>query len=311
VSPEAAKALAAATAFLTSREDSSHGFAVQLRSVSDGHLLRTLLPADRSKSEGAIVEPDGSLLLASGGRCSTMLTRLDLKTGQQRTVAKLPESASDIVVNPAGTKIAYVTYPTCQVNTCGNCASFFPNVLVVRDLITGRSTRTSTSRAGQPLVDLSWSPDGQQVAAAYRGDLPRVLRFNALTPKFAAARPLMARLGCDYGAATWTNTGIVAAQTCGDSNGFVSPSRLVETTLTGAVVATWPLPACVDGIGFATTPDRSKTLVSVAVGYGNGACRSHGPHGDNPVIHILSIDGPHLRPVVEFSDSLSTILIGY
>src|SRR6185312_2003980 len=114
--PEAAKALAAGTAFLTWHGDSSRGLALELRSVGDGHLLRTLLPADPTKGEAAIVEPDGSLLLASGGRCNTTLTRLDLTTGRQQTVGKLAESASDIVVNPAGTKIAYVTYPTCEVN---------------------------------------------------------------------------------------------------------------------------------------------------------------------------------------------------
>ena len=285
-----------------------------MRAISDGHVLRTVLRTGAQAALAVSAEPEGSVLVAENGRCSSTLKRLDLTSGRERVIRRIPEVVSDMVVNPSGTKVAYVAQLGCDAyscpSVCAGPAGFLPSVLVVSDLSTGRSIRTSTDQAGHPLMSLAWSPDGRQIAAAYWGDNKELLRFSAVAPNFAKARRLAARLGCHYIAATWTRTGIIAAEAC-DSDDFPSPGRLVETTTTGVVRASWRLPDCVNGVGLASTPDGSHTLVEAGIGYGNGACKSHGIHGDNPSSHIAIIDGARLRTVVDLNDNLAVNLASY
>lgn len=243
--PESAKALATGAAFLTLSGTAGRGFAVQVRAVSDGHLLSTVFRSGSSTTLAVATAADGSVFVAENGHCTSTVRRLDLATGAQPVIRTNAEDASGMVVNPAGTKIAYVAQPTCPTyscpSVCAGPAAFAPNVLVVTDLATGRTTRTSTDSPVHPLVGLTWSPDGTQIGAEYLGNTTKVLRFNALAPSFATARPITARPGCAYIATTWTRSGIVSAEGCGNDT-FLSPGRLVETTLAGAVRASWPLP---------------------------------------------------------------------
>jgi hypothetical protein len=256
--------------------------------------------------------PDGSVLVAENGHCSSTLKRLDLTTGRERLIRTIPEAVSGMVVNPSGTKIAYVAQLRCGYTCPGVCAGlagFLPSVLVVSDLTTGRSIRTSTDQAGHPLMSLAWSPDGTQIVAAYWGDNQQLLRFSAAAPNFAKARRLAARLGCHYVAATWTRIGIIAAEACGSES--FSSGRLVEATTTGVVKAAWPLPDCINGVSLVSTPDGAHTLVGAGIGYGSGACRTHGIHRDNPISHIAMVDGARLRTVVDLNDDLAVDLAGY
>jgi hypothetical protein len=312
--PESAKALATGAAFLALSGDAGRGFALQLRSSRDGHVLATVFRSAGSTTLAAGAEPDGSVLVAENGECTSTLIRLDLATGRQLAVRTIAEDVSGLVLNPAGTKIAYLAQPTCRTETCHSAcaglAAYPPNVLVVMDLPSGRSTRTSTESPGHPLMGLSWSPDGTQIAAAYWGNTNKVLRFNALAPSFALARPITARPGCEYIATTWTRSGIVSAEGCG-SDGLLSPGRLVETTLTGAVRASWPLPQCVGRVILTSTAGRAGALVQTDIGYGNGACSAPSANGYSPLTRIATIDGARLRTVNELHDDLAVSLGGY
>jgi hypothetical protein len=312
---EGTKVLATGAAFLTTSGGPGRGLTLQLRSASDGHVLRTVFtPAGSTTSLSVATAADGSVLVAENGRCGSRLIRLDGATGRQRTLRTIPDDVSDLVLDGAGTRIAYVTQPTCSKAVCpGACAGpagFLPSVLVVMDLTTGRSTRTSTDAPGHPLWSLSWSPDGTQLVAFYDGNAPGLLRFDSRAPNFATATRIPTRPGCEYMAVTWTRTGIVAAESCGNQ-GLLSPGRLVETTPTGAVQASWPLPDCIDGLHLTSTPNGSGTLVEANIGYGNGACSTRQANGVSPLTRLAAIDGQQLRTVIDLRDYLEVRLAAY
>ena len=318
--PESATLLAKGAAFLTLSGQAGKGFAVQLRAVSDGHVLATAFRSGSSTTSlEASAEPDGSVLVAENGHCSSTLLRLDLAAGRQQAIRTIPEDVSDLVLNPAGTKIAYLAEAACPISTCrGSCAGlagFLPNVLVVMDVSTGRSTRTGTDDPGHPLMNLAWSPDGTQIAAPYEGNTQRLLLFSALAPNFADAKRVAARPGCAYIGSTWTRTGIIAAEACRDAAfsaiSAFSPGRLVEITPTGAIRSFWRLPDCINGLTLASTPNGAAALVQADIGYGNGACSTPQANGFNPLTRIAMIDGTRLRTVIELRDGLSVNLASY
>ncbi|HEX4016437.1 MAG TPA: hypothetical protein VHX15_06825 [Frankiaceae bacterium] len=313
--PISAALLVKGAAFLTISSESGRGFSLQLRAINDGHTLGTVFrSASSTTSLEAAAEPDGSVLAAQNGHCSSTLLRLNLAAGRQQVIRRIPEEVSDMVLNPSGTKIAYLAQRTCSHYTCpSSCAGpagFLPNVLVVMDVLTGRSSRTGTDTAGHPLMNLTWSPDGTQIAAAYYGNTTKLLRFNASAPDFAAATAIAARTGCEYIATTWTRSGLISAEACGRDLSF-SPGRLVETTPTGAIRNSWRLPDCVNGLSLASTPNGMGTLVQVDIGYGDGACATAQADAVNPLTRIAMIDGTRLRTVIELRDGLAVNLAGY
>lgn len=307
--PGLSDGLVTGTAFLALSGRSERASAVQLRAVSDGHVLGNVAGVSGSPTSLSMsVAPDGSVVAAENGRCTSTVMRLDVGSGRPRVIRTIPENVSDLALNPAGTKIAYLTQPTCSTRicsgTCAGAAEFNPSVLVVLDLSTGRSTRTSTDNPGHPLMSPAWSPDGTQIVAVYLGDATALLRFDARAPDFATATPIAARPGCAYIATTRTRTGFVSAETCGNPV-LLSPRRLVETTATGAVQASWPLPDCIDGLTLTSTPSGSRTLVEADIGYGNAACSTP------QLTRIAEIDGARLRTVTELRGGSRVRLAGY
>ena len=314
-SSQSATALTTGAAFLTTSGGAAKALTVQLRAASDGHVLEDLLSTSGSTTSLSVSPAaDGSVLVAENSSCRSTLIRLDLASGRRGTIRSIPDDVSDLVVDPTGTRIAYLTQPTCSPSVCpGRCAGaagFLPNVLVVMDLATGRSTRTSTDNPGHPLWSLGWSPDGTQLVAFYDGNAPGLLRFDGRAPNFATATRIATRPGCQYVAATWTRTGIVAAESCGNPD-LLSPGRLVETTPTGAVQASWPLPDCINGLGLTSAPNGSTTFIETDIGYGNGSCSTRQANGVSPLTRMAAIDGRQLRTVIELRDGLDVRLAAY
>ena len=295
-------ALVTGADFLTIRDGGLTPAVLQVRAAGDGHLVRTLLTADRATTVlSAAVASDGTVLVAQSDDCTTTLSRLDLNGGQE-LIRTIGTDVSDVAIDRYGDRIAYLTHPTCTTwrctGTCAGPAVLAPNVLVVLDLRTGTSLRTVTDNAGHPLSTLRWSPDGTRIAATYMGDRWQLLVFDAARPSFGNALRVPARTGCSYLAATWSGTGLIAAEACGTSAANFSPGRLVAIRLTGEPLASWPLPACIDGTALASTPDGSRTLVQTNIGYGNGSCATPEANGTNQLTPLSEVMSKRLRPVM-------------
>jgi hypothetical protein len=314
--PQPTRTLASSAAFLTMRGDPARGLTFELRAISDGHVLDTVLRAKGlSGIASAAAAPDGSVLMAQNGECSSSLKRLDLTTGGVKTIRTIPGQVYGMVVDPSGTKIAYLTYATCNTFSCPRgCAAPSagpPDVLVVLDLTSGHAIRTIADSQVGFLEDVTWSPDGTQLAIIASGrSSPELLLLSARAPNFAAARPITARLGCRYIAATWPATGIIAAETCnGDT--YV-PSRLVDLTPAGVVRAAWRLPACVAGLRLASPPGGSRTLVDTDIEYDQDrTCAVTEGSGLVRFSRISIIDGTRLRTVLQTPSALEVSLMSY
>ena len=295
-------ALVTGADFLTIRDGGLSPAVLQLRATGDGRLVRTLLTADRTSTVlSAAVASDGTVLVAQSDDCTTTLSRLDLN-GSRELIRTIGTDATDVAIDRYGDRIAYLTHPTCTSWRCtGTCAGLegeLPNVLVVLDLKTGASLRTATDKVGHPLSTLRWSPDGTRIATIYSGDRQQLLVFDAARPSFSNAIRVTARTGCSYLAATWSGSGLIAAEACGTPAASFSPDRLVAIRLTGEPLASWPLPACIDGTELASTPDGSRTLVQTSIGYGNGSCATPAANGANQLSPLSEVMIRRLRPVM-------------
>lgn len=264
----------AANTFVTTTNEPGSGYTVQVRSMDHGTVVWDPVQGHSPTTVSATHDSTGTLIVALTTGCQATIERLDPKTGHVVVVRHLRQDVGNIALSPDGSRLAYVTHPTCSVPDCnGSCAGaamFNPNVLAVLDLTTGRSTRTATDTPGHPLFGLSWSPDGQQIVAGYNGNRDQLLIFDAANPNFATAHRVPDPGGHGYSAPAWTTSGIVAAQESG--SGSLSPSRLVRVNADGKISATWSLPSCVNGIFTATNPTHKRLMVQSDIGYGNGSC---------------------------------------
>jgi hypothetical protein len=191
----------------------------------------------------------------------------------------LPEAATGIALDPNGTRLAYLAdsgcvFPQACTGTCASAgiARFSPNVLVVLDLRTGASVRTTTDNPGHPLGPPSWSPDGHRLLADYRGDQDQLFIFDGDHPNFASATRLKAAHGCGYRASLWTSSGIVAALNCGTDQPL-SPTKIVRFDAGGHLSLSWPLPACINGLTIADDGLNGAVIVQAGIGYGMGKCQ--------------------------------------
>lgn len=265
---------------------------LQFRAVSDGHLIKNLITAATGTRIGAVWERDGSLLVAQFGLdCRTTLRRLDPTTGRLVFLRTVPEDVIGMALSPDDTRLAYVTYESCPPAP-SNLAGPEPRVLVVLDLATGSTQRTTTTSFTDSISRVTWSPDGTQLATDQQSDTPLTRILDAHDPQFRIARTLKPPPGCYYFAPAWTKNGLIVAEYCGPPFVPNSPARLVRLGSDGAVTASWPMLSCIDGFDLAVDP--SRVLIYASVGY-NG-CGS----GVSPTTHLLRIDGSTLTPIANF-----------
>jgi hypothetical protein len=276
------------------------GETLQLRSVSHGAVIRTLVQTKPHTIVSAAQASDGGVVAALTTGCESVLERIDSGTSRATALRKVGETVSGIALSPTGTQIAYLTHPSCVVDHCtGKCAgpaAFLPNVLVVLNLLTGSRSRAATDDQGHPLFGLSWSPDGRQIVAGYDGDRQQLVIFDAGDLNFPAAHRVPNPSGCSYFAPAWTLAGLVAAQGCGPEPDL-SPSRIVQINAQGVVSAQWALPSCIDGLTTRTDPAHERILVQSNIGYGSGMCATR---RDAQISRV--IDG-QLHTVIDLLDS--------
>ncbi len=282
-------------------------FTLQLRSLSGGRVIRTLL-----RSLGAISAapaPDGTIIAVENYGCRSQVLRIDPATGHAAMIRVLPQYADDATVSPDGQFLAYLTYPAAQACTPvrqpqrpvrtvinpGGPEQFNPNVVAVVNLATGATVRAATRNPGNPPFGLAWDPDGTMIATVDSADNSIAL-LSAAHPDFSTARRVDPPRGCGFVTSTWTRSGLVAVEGCGKQNVDLSPGKLVQISPSGQPSATWRLAACIDGVTVLTDPAAEHVLVEENLGYGNGRpCGVPKPGGYE--IRIAQVRGDRLQTV--------------
>lgn len=283
------------------------GMALQLRRVSDGSLVNTVLRTAPNSRVEATRAADGQLLVALITGCTTRLERLDPTTGRTTPIRTLGEPVDGMAVSPNSEQLAYLTQTRCiptscpSSSVCHGLAQPPPSVVVVLDLHSGRSVRAATANYRHDLTGLSWSPDAHHVVVGFAGNVRKIAGYagpeyelvilDAADPNFRTARDVPNQPRCSYFAPSWTKTGIVASEGCAPDPGL-SQDRLVRIDTTGAISAHWPLPACSSAGNTRTDPTHDDVLVEIRVGYGNGSC------GKNWATRITRINGSSLHTVM-------------
>lgn len=254
---------------------------LELRSSADGALLKVIYPASRAAYVSAARVAEDTLILAHSSACRATLEEVNTSTGHRRVIRTMGNAVSGLTVSPDGRTAAFVTTPApcatpsppgSEGGTAADAfASFLPSVLAVTPLAGGPVVTAATDMPGHPLTHVSWSPDGTRIAATYLGDTPQVLLFSASHPSFATASRLAAPTGCAYFFPVWTRAGLIVVKGCGPDP-TLSPSALVRLAPGGKANASWPLPACVNGITGAADASSTHVLLSLNVGYGTDVC---------------------------------------
>lgn len=275
---------------------------LQLRSSADGALLKVIYPASRAGYVSAARLSGNTVLLAHSSACRATLEEVNTATGHRRVVRTVDNAVSGLTVSPDGHTAAFVTTPApCATPPPGGVdsggsdafAAFLPSVLAVTPLDGGPVTTAPTDTPGHPLTHLSWSPDGTRIAATYLGEIPQVLIFWASRPSFATASRLAAPTGCAYFFPVWTRTGLIVAKGCQQPDRTLSPSSLVRLAPGGNANASWPLPACVNGITGAADVSNTHVLLSLGVGYGTDGCDKGNFH------RVVMLAGQRLQVVLD------------
>jgi hypothetical protein len=281
--------------------------ALQLRSLSGGRVIRTLLRSLGTIS--AAPAPDGMIIAVENYGCRSQVLRIDPATGHATMIRVLPQYADDVTVSPDGQFLAYLTYPAAQACTPvrqparpvrtvinpGGPAQFLPSVVAVVNLATGATVRAATRNPGNPPFGLAWSPDGTMIATVDSADNSIAL-LSATHPDFSTARRIDPPRGCGFVTSTWTRSGLIAVEGCGKQNVDLSPRKLVQISPSGRPGAAWQLAACISGVTVLTDPAARHVLVEENLGYGNGRpCGVPKPGGYE--IRIAQVRGNRLQTV--------------
>jgi hypothetical protein len=279
---------------------------LQLRSLSDGRVIRTLLRSLGSIS--AAPAPDGTIIAVENYGCRSQVLRIDPATGHSTMIRVLPQYADEATVSPDGQFLAYLTYPAVQtctpvrqperpVRTVINTGpeQFNPNVVAAVNLANGATVRAATRNPGNPPSGLAWSPDGTMIATVDSADNSIAL-LSATHPDFSTARKIDPPRGCGFVTSTWTRSGLIAVEGCGTQNVGLSPRELVQISPSGQPGAAWRLAACINGVTVLTDPAAQHVLVEENLGYGNGRpCGAPNPGGYE--IRIAQVRGNRLQTV--------------
>lgn len=301
-SSESSASVASPTTFLTVVSSGTvHGHYIQLRSVGSGRILKSFVMVIAPGHADAVLQSNGKILAAvTNGYCTSTLERINPSSGRITVLRRVTPSINDLSLSPNGRDIAYVTYPSCRAAEPSDTEMFLPNILVVEDLKSGTSVRTSTDMPGHPFFGLSWSPNSKNIAIGYSGNVNRVLILSANHPRFRTARPIPWPKRCIYLAPSWIKVGLVLAEGCGQPP-QLSVKRLVEVTTTGTVMRTWNLPSCSDGLSVLNNQDSGQLIVSLHIGFGNGAC------GHHFFERVAEVVGTHLRTIFIAPDASSQL----
>lgn len=292
LSSEVSASVASPTTFLTVVSNGHpHGHFIQLRSISSGKILKSFVKVVTPGHADAVLQVNGKILAAvTDGYCTSTLERINPSNGRVTVIRQVAPSINSMSLSPNGRDIAYVTYPTCQAAEPRETLMYLPNILVIENLKSGTSVRTATDTPGHPIFGLSWSPNGKNIAIGYSGNVNRVLILSAMHPRFETARPVHWPKGCIYFAPAWTKGGLVLAEGCGQIP-QLSAKRLVEVMTNGTVTRTWNLPSCSDGLSVLNNQDSGHLIVSINIGFGNGACGRHFFE------RLAEVVGTHLRTI--------------
>jgi hypothetical protein len=280
--------------------------ALQLRSLSGGRVIRTLLRSLGTIS--AAPAPDGMIIAVENYGCRSQVLRIDPATGHATMIRVLPQYADDVTVSPDGQFLAYLTYPAAQACTAVRQPArpvrtviisvperFNPSVVAAVNLATGATVRAATRNPGNPPFGLAWSPDGTMIATVDSADNSIAL-LSATNPDFSTARRIDPPRGCGFVTSTWTRSGLIAVEGCGKQNVDLSPRKLVQISPSGRPGAAWQLAACISGVTVLTDPAARHVLVEENLGYGNGRpCGVPEPGGYE--IRIAQVRGNRLQTV--------------
>jgi hypothetical protein len=254
---------------------------VQIRSLADGHVLRTLSIGSGRSVADASPGPHGSLLVAdTDSHCQATVERVNVGTGDVTILRHINRTVVEMALSPDGRYLAYVTSPTCP-ETRGDTEVISPGVLAVVNLATG-STRT-LGQAGNPKAPLedqgrsyeypSWSPTSRQIVVDYQTDWSKLLIVPVGHLTRSSSTKIHSPIGCSYASPLWTDAGIVATEACGPSpSSRLSPHELVEVSATGTIRRTWTLPACTGGFQIQERQPAGPIVVELDIGYGDKAC---------------------------------------
>jgi len=250
---------------------------LQLRSSTDGHLIRELYHSTGPDLLSAVRAPNGTIFVFTFQGETTVMSKIDPASGKLETVRTFSAEVNRPSFNAAGDKLAYLTYPPSYHTTPGLIA-YLPYELAVLDLKTGKQVSTTTDQGGHPFFSVVWSPDGTKIAATYAGDGETVLIFDAAHPSFRAARRITAPPGCSFSVSAWIRAGLMGSETCGKSP-VKLPRALVEFSAGGKIIRTWPLPQCAYTASAITDPSAHSVLVFVRSGSGGDTwCERHFGH---------------------------------
>jgi hypothetical protein len=296
--------------------------ALQLRSMRSGRVMVTLL---RSLGDiDAVRARDGSVIAVVNYGCRSRVLRIDPSTGRSALIRTLPQYASDVALSPNGRRLAYLTYPASTPQTCrpsrqpaspvdvlvnpGGPAQFLPSVVAVVDLASGATVRAATSSQGSPPSGPAWSPDGKSVAVTTYSGNGSIVLLSAAHPDFTSAPQIRPPHRCGYIDVTWTVRGMFAVLGCDRQDPMLSPRTLVRLSATGHRVATWTLPACIDGVHAMADAAQTSVLVESDVGYGNGApCGSPSQAGWTIQVAVPGLT--RLRKVAVYPQNASQLYV--
>ncbi len=227
------------------------------RGRSDIFLLRRArFPQDNRNQTGS---PGLSL-------CGGVLTRVDARTGRERTLAALP-------LDTAVISLAVSTSRGVIALSAGKCrlraAASAPWRLSFRSADTGREVTgnggaTAPSGPGLPLQSLGWSPDGRHLVGTVGGERGVTVVIDPATP-LAAPTVIKDRHGCRNLSTAWANEGIYAVSSCDIASG-TGAQHLSRYDTDGTVAWQIPLPSCTRASTVSADAVTGHVLLSVNSG---------------------------------------------
>ncbi len=198
--------------------------------------------------------------------CGGVLTRIEARTGREKTLAELPLDTAVIsfAVSASRGEIA-LSAGTCRLGA----AASTPWTLSFRSADTGREVNgkrgaTAPSGRGLPLQSLGWSPDGRHLVGTVGGERGVTVVIDPATP-LAAPTVIKDRHGCRNLSTAWANDGIYAVSSCDISSG-TDGQHLSRYDTDGAVTTQIPLPSCTRASTVSADAVTGHVLLSVNAG---------------------------------------------
>ena len=211
-----------------------------------------------------------------------------------------------MTASPDGRSIAYLTRPKCRIYpVCPTvCSSWgyghLPNVLAVLDIGTRKSVRTATPDPENPFFGIFFSHDSRRILTTYYGPSAEIaMVLDAAHPSFNKATRIPAPKHCQLIALAWSGDSILSAEGCGSGPADLNETAMLDTHVTGRILHSWPLPACINGLDALTSPDGRDVLVNPHINNGDGDCATHATMSD-----LMTLHNDSLRTVIRIPSSV-------